>query len=615
MRQLISRWKKRIAARPKSLRVKIMISLLLLSFAMVLYTGIVSYRLASDKVTDISLRLSESNTASAVSVLNDNLDSVHEWSNQFTSIPELQKTALQENGPFRYDGIISRDVMGLIANADSYGPRYEFVSVLLKNGYTHLSNADFTLPFTDYESCVAYFSEQKDEMEDAYTTPLWMLCPVTVADHTEQILVYIRFLYRPVTMEKLGVLVFGLQENWLSSLYDSYAPGAFILTKDGILYSACDNAKAIGTTYQQNAALLDVIRGKQMSSAASAVYVGDDGKEHIVSYQQLNSMQAYLVVPFDLYTGISSQEINSYLLAVILMGILGLATTAILSITISKSLSRSIFDLTEFTKRVETGQTELRYEPTGRDEIAYLGRQINDMLDQLQTAASQRVEGLRANQELELQLNQMQINPHLLYNTLDSALWVLKQEQNEDVAALITAMSGFFKISLSKGHMRIPLSDELRLIEHYINIQRLARQKEIHMEYDIEEALYGLSIIKLTLQPLVENAVVHGFSGYRDDGTIQIKAARNEAGIVILVTDNGIGMLPEEVDEINQILQYPALPEHFHHFGLFNINRRIVQAFGKNYGLYVESEVGSYTTIRMLIPSENDGSREETKDV
>ena len=286
----------------------------------------------------------------------------------------------------------------------------------------------------------------------------------------------------------------------------------------------------------------------------------------------------------------------------ILMGILGLIVTAILSYLLSHGLSRSVLELTEFTKSVEHGETGLRYETRGQDEVAYLGCQINEMLDQLQIAAEHREAGLKANQELELQLNQIQINPHLLYNTLDSVLWVLQQERTSDASSLIASMSEFFKISLSKGQMRIPLSHELNLIQHYLSIQRLARQKEIRIEIEIEESLKQAEIIKLTLQPLVENAVVHGFSGYRDDGLIRISAERIENRLMVCLSDNGIGMLPEEVEELNHILQLPSLPENFHHFGLFNINRRIVQAFGKDYGMKIESEVGEYTMVRMTVP-------------
>lgn len=313
-------------------------------------------------------------------------------------------------------------------------------------------------------------------------------------------------------------------------------------------------------------------------------------------------MQAYLVVLFDLYKGISVAEMQRYLQSVLIMFIIGLVAVIVLSRLLSQRLTHSIMSLTSFAQQVAGGQTELRYQPDSMDEVAYLGCQFNKTLDQLQISAQQREQNLKAVQALELQLNQIQVNPHLLYNTLDSALWLMTQDAGEDACELIKSMSEFFKVSLSKGHTLIPLKSELDLISNYIIIQRLARKKNIQLELDIEEALYSHLIIKQSLQPLVENAVVHGFSGYRDDGTIEITAKQADHCIQIQITDNGIGMLPEDVIKANQILQLPVLPDNYPHFGLFNINRRIQQTYGNEYGIFIASDVGISTTIHMKVP-------------
>ncbi len=238
------------------------------------------------------------------------------------------------------------------------------------------------------------------------------------------------------------------------------------------------------------------------------------------------------------------------------------------------------------------------------------------MLDEISKASQQREADLKANQLMEIQLLQQQINPHLLYNTLDSLLWYLQQNQNDQAIALTSSMSEFFKISLSKGSDFVTLGRELQLIQHYLEIQHVARYQDIHLICDVSEDLYDYPVIKLLLQPIVENAIIHGFAGYRDDGTIRIEALKIADLLEIVVTDNGIGILPEEIEEIQQILRQNIKEKQGRCFGLYNINRRIVQTYGANYGLSIESEISEYTAVRIRIPysEEQEGQNHERYD-
>ena len=590
----------------ENIRNKIMISLVILTILMMLYTSFISYQLASDQIIDVNLRLSESNTSSAVSALDKELAKISDWSVQFVSIPEMQ-TLAKESASFSHEDTLmdslEEQIISLRSSASAADISFASISVFLKNGYSHSTYSNYTLPFDTYDHCIEYFQSDHLSLSDRYTTPQWLLCTVDKNGKSVPLLFFLRFIYQPGTLEKLGVIAFGFEESWFSGLYDSYAPDARIVTKDGIIYSASGKNDLIGTYYQESDNLLQLLRSKSSNSTANSFsYKVSSNEEAIISFQSLREMRAYMVVPFDYYEEISTSEGHRYIQSTFIMFIVGLIIACCLSYIISHSISRSISSLTNFIKRVEQGESQLRYDPQGVDEISYLGKQFNTVLDKLQASAQQRENDLKANQALELQLNQLLINPHLLYNTLDSALWLISQDDSESATSLIQSMSEFFKLSLSHGNTKIPLKKELLLITHYLSIQKLARQKDIHIEFDIDENLYLHPMIKLTLQPLVENAVVHGFSGYRDDGTIQISAKRNENSVDITVRDNGIGMLPEEVEEINRVLQLPMLPNDYPHFGLFNINRRIIQTFGDQYGLSIHSEVSSHTAITMHLP-------------
>lgn len=589
--------------RKSPIRTRILCSLLVLSVIMVFSISLVSFNLASNKVRDISLRLSESNTNSALAELDSYIHSVQDWSLRFSQIDEIQNLLPLANYlPKSHEHLsrgVSQKVMSMQTEASSNGPEFEFVSFFLTNGYCHISPMQSTLPFSDYGSCLDYFQLSQTAAGETYTNPRWLLC--TLEDGSTM-LVYLRFLYQSVNLSKLGVMVFGISEKWLSEAYTAYAADACIMTVDGTLYSASGDASLIGTTSGATRRLRDTITLSSAHDAASVVYLDERGEDKIVSYRQLSTMNAFLIVPFDLYEGISASEMSSFLRSVLLMGALCVLAIIVLSVLISRGLTRPILSLTEFTRKIEAGETHLRHPVTGSDEVAYLSHQINDMLDQLERASAQREEDLRANQALAMQLNQIQINPHLLYNTLDSVLWVLQQQRTEDAAALIASLSEFFKISLSKGQDRITLKSELTLISHYLTIQRLARLTDIRLELDVPPELEDYPLIKLTIQPLVENAVIHGFSGYRSDGLVSISARREEGEVRIRVTDNGIGFLPEELAEMNRVFSLTSLPEDFRHFGLFNINRRITQAYGPRYGLQLDSEIGVYSTVIMRLP-------------
>jgi len=281
----------------------------------------------------------------------------------------------------------------------------------------------------------------------------------------------------------------------------------------------------------------------------------------------------------------------------------GLLLFAILvSTIISKGLTNSIASLMGFIGNVEKGNAQLRYRTKGNDEISILGEKINQMLDELESLSKSREQEMRANQLTELRLMQQQINPHLLYNTLDSVLWGMQQHNYEDASQILRALSEFFKLSLSQGRMEIPLGDEIRMVESYLDIQNKARQKQFAIVCDIPDHLLRQPIPKLSLQPLVENAVTHGFAGYCDDGVISIRAYVGGDACFIIVQDNGIGMEPEEVEKLQAVLKLPACPKEHRHFGLYNIHRRITQNYGEKYGLTIESELSDYTRITVRLP-------------
>lgn len=224
---------------------------------------------------------------------------------------------------------------------------------------------------------------------------------------------------------------------------------------------------------------------------------------------------------------------------------------------------------------------------------------------------SRRVESLREKLRLtELQLLQAQVNPHFLYNVLDVILWLVEADRKQDAVHMLEQLSLFFRTSLSKGEDIIPLKEEIKHTRSYMEIQQ-ARFRDI-MEYEIilPKDLEEFCIPKLTIQPLVENALYHGVKQKRGKSMIRVVCREQEADILIIVEDNGSGMKPERKMEVEQALNKEGNSAGF---GLAAVHERIRLYFGETYGVKIFSKYGEGTRIEVRISKSISFRKEEEK--
>lgn len=291
--------------------------------------------------------------------------------------------------------------------------------------------------------------------------------------------------------------------------------------------------------------------------------------------------------------------------------------SSILSTLLARSVSKPIEELCRTTELVAKGDFETRVEEEGGDEISVLTASFNSMIGQIGVL----VEHIRTEQlhlrNTELRLLQEQINPHFLYNTLDTIIWLSEAGKNKEVVDMVTSLSQFFRTTLSEGRDRITIREEEAHVRSYLEIQQFRYRDILEYEIDIPQELYAYSIMKLTLQPLVENALYHGVKNKRGMGRITIdgglvpvqeaeQTAQNDSllkqDICLRVSDNGIGMTPEELEELQQRICTPA-EERDGSFGLANVQERIRLNYGEKYGLKLASEYGKGTVVMVLIPA------------
>ena len=225
---------------------------------------------------------------------------------------------------------------------------------------------------------------------------------------------------------------------------------------------------------------------------------------------------------------------------------------------------------------------------------------MSDRIRRLLDKTRQEQKNLR---ELELRLHQEQISPHFLYNTLESITWMIESGKNQDAVFMISELAKLFRISLSRGKTIISIKDELQHCRNYMNIQKYRYKERFETEYDISEEIYSFCTVKLILQPILENAIYYGVGDMDkdEDPRIVVKGWKQEQDIYIAVSDNGIGMRREDVENI--LTGNQKAIKHGSGVGLINVHTRIRLMFGKKYGLIVESEPDEGTTVTIHLPA------------
>ncbi len=267
------------------------------------------------------------------------------------------------------------------------------------------------------------------------------------------------------------------------------------------------------------------------------------------------------------------------------------------------SVSEPIERLEEVTAKLAEGTLDARLTDTDVTELRNLTMQVNTMADRLEAMMEKSNQDARKLRKAELRTLQAQINPHFLYNTLDAIVWKAEAGEKDDVIHLTSALSDFFRISLSSGADWIPISQEKKHIEGYLKIQQTRYRDIMHYEIDIPDEIGHYYILKLLLQPLVENALYHGIKIKRGGGTIRVTGKLEDGFLTFSVKDTGSGMTKEQLAELNARMKkgQPTVSEGGGGFGLVNVNMRIRLYYNQTDGLMIESN-SEGTEVSFKVP-------------
>lgn len=401
------------------------------------------------------------------------------------------------------------------------------------------------------------------------------------------------YAYRPLhdrdTWEQVGALLFAVKKQELLKIYGGYlteTQNAYLINAQGHIVSEVDNQ---GLDYKIPTRIFPLYSGTFQDRAADV--------RLMVSFCSIQSAGLQLVVASD-YSALQEpyrQTMQLFLTILILYTLLALWATYI----VPKNFVRPIHKLQANIDLVKEGNFDAMVPVTSTDEIGQLSQRYNEMLQRLQEVLDRLMQAQRSQYEAEMHALQAQINPHFIYNTLASIRFLVISQQNQEADHALVSLISILRGTLSNPHRLSTVGQEIKLLQDYISLQRISFSRPLEVEFHVDDSARSCALCKLTLQPIVENSFLHGFSAGQTDCRLWITAWDAGDVVEIVLRDNGCGFDPDAPAQ-------PEAPDALPHFGLGidNVSQRLRLAFGSEAMLRTESAPGNGTTVTVHIPKQ-----------
>lgn len=310
----------------------------------------------------------------------------------------------------------------------------------------------------------------------------------------------------------------------------------------------------------------------------------------------------YQIKDMDRINKALNQEIRRFFRVCVVGVLVVCLIVLVLTVLLTSNFLKPVKELYLATEQIAKGNFSARAVVDSGDEIEVLADKFNGMAENMEAMIEQIKTDERKMRQADLRLLQEQINPHFLYNTLDTIVWLVEADEPQQAVDMVVTLSGFFRLVLSKGKEFISIREEEQHVRSYLEIQKVRYHDILEYEINIDKVLYDYQILKLTLQPLVENALYHGIKYKRAKGRIYISGEKEDQRIILTVQDNGVGMEPEELAQLQKEIERPC-QETEKGYGLANVNERIKINYGPEYGITIESGKGRGTRVTVTLPA------------
>lgn len=394
-----------------------------------------------------------------------------------------------------------------------------------------------------------------------------------------------------------GIILFNLREDFVENILQNakISENGFLalINQDGMV-----NFKTVPKRYQIDDRIRKMLLDREEPSGRLSIR-NNAGEKMMLIYDTLpiNRWKLAAVFPEDDILNIAGFFKKITLTVMFLLILAGVFLSNLLAQIVTRPLS----DLTEKVKCVKAGNLDVPFDSKGSNEIDILNEGIHELLGRVRNLLKQVRQEQEQKRLAELETLQAQIKPHFLYNTLDSIRQLCEMRETRDAGAMVEALAKFFRISISGGKEIISLADEVEHIQSYLLILKMRYSDTFDYEININKELFKFKVLKLTLQPLIENAIYHGIKQKRGQGLLVVNGWRNGPKLILEICDSGAGMSEAQLERVQQSL---IDPEGGRGYGLKNVHRRLQLHYGPEYGLEIESELGKGTRIRVILPVE-----------
>lgn len=429
----------------------------------------------------------------------------------------------------------------------------------------------------------------------AVTSPKGTIIPRSKNNVYPQLITIIKPIY--VADEKKGAIIMNIntQSIYNSMLYQQYKDGRlfFLVNADNKIIISSE--LSYFNTYPDNIGLNTLTIE---SNPKNSVYEINDKNYVVLSGDSAISDYKYIsAYPLELY----EHKLSTMKLQII--GILFLLMIIIFILAYVASV-RSYSPLNEIISFLDNSQPPAdSIEEEDKNELMYIINSIQTHINDKTKMAEILEERMKLLRKSQYDMLQTQINPHFLYNTLETINWMAYNMSNSEnpVSKSLINLASFFRNTLTSGYF-VSIENEIKYTNEYVNILALRYGDLFDIEWDIDESILSYTIIKICLQPIIANAVYHGIKQKNDKGLIKIKGFCDDNNIILIVSDDGIGIEKDALDELNKTLSETSFTNEKSHIGLSNVNQRIKIIFGDSYGIHVESTVGVGTDVYVTIP-------------
>ena len=394
----------------------------------------------------------------------------------------------------------------------------------------------------------------------------------------------------------LGVLLVDMNYSSIKQLLDkantdTSGEYVYLMAPDGqIIYHPKQNLIYMGL-YQEN-------------NSKAAKYEDTTVKENFLGEKRLVTVKTISYTGWKLVSVVPMKSFSMGMTGmrnlVALLVALTVLAAVLLNQMVSARISKPLRRLNDSVKEWEAGNLEPNIYIGGSMEVEHLGKTLQSTVSQIHQLMDDIVVEQEEKRKSELDALQSQINPHFLYNTLDSIVWMITGERYDDAVFMITQLASLFRISLSKGKTVIRIEDEVKHAQNYMNIQKIRYKNSFEVDFQLEEEILTGCIVKLVLQPLLENAIYYGMEFMDGEGEIHVRGYRKDDDIYLEVEDNGLGMPEEEAAELLNGKERPH--KHGSGVGLVNVHSRLKLRFGDGYGLIIHSCPDEGMLVKIHIP-------------